>query len=189
MADLESNTEPPFASRSKLLTFLFRELPYVLMLALTLFGAAYASVSQGAMAKYWFAIAPLIGLFCVINRWGSTKNREERIRLIWTQALHWGAVLLAMQLMFIPDVRRMMNADASAIAVVALLALGTFTAGINVNSWRICLVAILLGASVPAIAWLEQSTLLILLVLVALAAVSTPFVWHYAAKPAHSSSE
>src|ERR1700738_4709045 len=49
--------------------------------------------------------------YLVVTRWRDAENREQRLRLIWTQALHWGAVLLAMHLMFVADVNRMMNAD------------------------------------------------------------------------------
>jgi hypothetical protein len=82
------------------------------------------------------------------------------LHLIWTQALHWGAVLVAMHLMFVVDVSRMMNADASALAALTVLALGTFTAGVHIAAWRICLVGVVLALAVPAIAWLEQSALL-----------------------------
>ena len=74
------------------------------------------------------------------------------MHLVWTQALHWGAVLLAMRLIFVTDVARMMNADASALAVLTVLALGTFTAGVHIAAWRICLVGIVLGVGVPEIA-------------------------------------
>jgi hypothetical protein len=130
------------------------------------------------MTMYWIALAPFIGVICVVTRWRDAENREQRLRLIWTQALHWGAVLLAMHLMFVADVSRMMNADGSALAALTVLALGTFTAGVHIGAWRICLVGIVLGAGVPAIAWLEQSALLLLLVVVVLVAVIAPFFWH-----------
>jgi hypothetical protein len=99
------------------------------------------------------------------------------LRLIWTQVLHWGAVLLAMRLMFVADVNRMMNADASALAALTVLALGTFTAGVHIAAWRICLVGIVLAAGVPAIAWLEQSALLLLLIAIVVIALIAPFFW------------
>jgi hypothetical protein len=40
---------------------------------------------------------------------------------------------------------------------LTVLALGTFTAGIHIASWCICLVGVVLALGVPAIAWLEQS--------------------------------
>jgi hypothetical protein len=76
------------------------------------------------------------------------------------------------------DVGRMMNADASALAALTVLALGTFTAGVHIAAWRICLVGIVLALGVPAIAWLEQSVLLLLLIAVVVVAVIAPFFWH-----------
>jgi hypothetical protein len=70
-----------------------------------------------------------------------------------------------------------MNADARALAALTVLALGTFTAGVHIAAWRICLVGIVLAAGVPAIAWLEQSALLLLLVALALVAAVVPFFW------------
>ena len=77
-------------------SFVMREWPYLAMLILALFGVAYASVTQRPMTLYWLALAPFIGIFCVITRWRDVQSREMRLRLIWTQALHWGAVLAAM---------------------------------------------------------------------------------------------
>ena len=86
-------------------------------------------------------------------------------------------MLAAMRLMFVADVGRMMNADASALAALTILALGTFTAGVHIMAWRICLIGGLLALGVPAIAWLEQSALLLLLVAVVAVAVIAPFFW------------
>jgi hypothetical protein len=182
MTDAQSDQPAAAASRFGARAFLMREWPYLLMLIMALFGIAYTSFSQRPMTTYWVVLAPFIGLVCVFARWPELASREERIRLIWTQALHWGAVLLAMRLMFVADVRRMMNADASALALLILLALGTFTAGIHIAQWRICLVGILLGMGVPAIAWLEQSALLVFLIVIVLVAVIAPLFWRDASK-------
>jgi len=158
-------------------TLLKGEWPYLLILVLALFGIAYTSFSRTPMTLYWIVLAPLIGIICVVTRWPDTRDRGERLRLVWTQALHWTAVLLAMHLMFVADVSRMMNADASALAVLTLLALGTFTAGVHIASWRICLVGLIMSVGVPGIAWLEQSTLLLLLLALVVIAIIAPLVW------------
>ena len=80
---------------------------------------------------------------------------------MWTQALHWLAFLVAMNVMLLPNVQRMMNADATSLAILTLLALGTFTAGVHILSWQICLVGIVMAVGVPASAWLERSALLL----------------------------
>jgi hypothetical protein len=177
MTDPQSGTAVSLPTHFGLRTFLMREWPYLLVLVLALFGIAYTSFSRTPMTTYWIVLAPLIGVICVITRWRDTPSRGERLRLVWTQALHWTAVLLAMQLMFVADVARMMNADGSALAALTLLALGTFTAGVQIAAWRICLVGLVLGVGVPGIAWLEQSALFLLLAALVLIAVIAPFFW------------
>jgi hypothetical protein len=172
---LQSDNTAPDDRRFNPRTFLAREWPYLLILILALFGVAYTSFAKTPMTTYWIVLAPFIGVICVITRWRDAQNRDQHLRLIWTQALHWGAVLLAMHLMFVADVSRMMNADASSLAALTVLALGTFTAGVHISAWRICLVGVALGLGVPAIAWLEQSALLLLLAAVVLVAVIAPF--------------
>jgi hypothetical protein len=155
-------------------TLLRRQWPYLLMVVLALFGIAYTSISRTSMVFYWIALAPLMGVICVITRWQDIRDRDERLRLVWTQALHWTAVLVAMHLMFVADVARMMNSDAGALAVLTLLALGTFTAGVHIGAWRICLVGLIFGLGVPGIAWLEQSALFLLLAALVLIAFAAP---------------
>jgi hypothetical protein len=92
---------------------------------------------------------------------------------------------LAMRLMFIADVGRMMNADASALAALVVLALGTFTAGVHIGAWRICLVGLIMAAGVPGIAWLDRSALFLLLAGLILIAIVTPLYWHWRVRRRH----
>jgi len=146
------------------------------MLALALFGVAYTSFSQAPVRGYWLALGPFIGLTCVIAGWRAAGSREKRFELVWTQTMHWCAVLLTMELMLVADVAHMMNGDAKALSARTALALGTFTAGLH-GAWRVCFVGVVFGLGVPGIAWLEQSALLILLIIVAVAAIIVPLIW------------
>jgi hypothetical protein len=180
--------EPPVSAsgtgKNDLGAIVAREWPYILVLALALIGVAYSSLTRTPITLYWIVLAPLVGVICVVTRWRAAASREARIRLIWMQALHWLAVLAAIQLMFVAVVGRMMNSDATALETLTLLALGTFTAGVHIASWRICLVGVLLALGVPAIAWLEESTLLIVLVAAVLVALAAPFVFREKRRPA-----
>jgi hypothetical protein len=159
--------------------FVRNEWPYLLVLALALFGIAYTSFARTPMTIYWIVLAPLIGVICVVSRWPELSGRDERVRLIWTQAAHWAAVLVAIRLEFIANVERMMNSDASGLAALTLLALGTFTAGIHISSWRICLVGVLLALGVPGVAWFERSALLLMLIVLVVIAVAAPLYWRH----------
>ena len=158
-------------------SFWLRELPYVAVLILTLLGVAYASFSRQSMVGYWEFLAPLIGLLCVVIAWPHAPDKAARLRLIWTQALHWLAFLVAMNLLLLSGVASMLSADATGLTILTLLALGTFVAGVHIQAWRICVLGIIMALGVPAIAWIERSALLLLLVVVALVTVGGALWW------------
>jgi hypothetical protein len=175
MTTLDLDAPPPATTPYSVRHFLIREWPYLLMVALALAGVAYTSVADSPIRSYWITLAPFIGLVCVATGWSDAASREDRVRLIWTQALHWGAVLLAMELIYIADATRVLTVEAGALSVLTVLALGAFTAGIHIKSWRICLVGVMLALGVPGIVLLERSAFLIVLILAVAAAVIAPF--------------
>jgi len=178
MVDYESDDDGRKASRFSLRAFLVRDWPYFAMLALALFGVAYTSIARQSMTQYWIVLAPLFAVICVITGWRDIEGNALHWQLIQTEALHWVAVIFAMSIVFVADVKQMMNSDASALMLLILLALGTFTAGVHVGAWRICLVGVVLAITVPAIAWLEQATLLLLLIATVLVAIVVLYFMH-----------
>ncbi len=159
---------------SRFLSFL----PYLLILFFTLVGVAYTSIDKKPLILYWEILAVLTGVLCVFAGWPHTKNKDDRVRLVWTQALHWGAFLAAMNLLLGSDVQRLLNGDATGLAVLLLLALGTFVAGVHSLSWQICALGVVMALSVPAIAWIEESALIILLAAIALVGLGSLFWWY-----------
>lgn len=141
--------------------FWLRELPYAAILVLAIFGIAYTSYSKRSIVGYWEFLAPVICVACVASGWPHASDKEARLRLVWTQALHWLAFLVAMNLVLLTSVQQIMNANATGLAILMLLALGTFTAGVHILAWQICLVGVVMALGVPAIAWMEQSALLL----------------------------
>jgi hypothetical protein len=120
------------APRSKFRSFLMRDWPYLLMLALALAGVARTSIGPSSMASYWVVLAPVYGIICVAVQRRDIDGPQAHWQLIRTQA-------------------------------------------------RICVVGAVLGLATPAIAWLETSTVLILLVLVVLVTLA---VWIFLHNPA-----
>ena len=153
------------------------ELPYLAMLVLAVVGAGYTSIAPHASALLWAVLPVAFAAICIAAGWRRAKNRPQRWRLIWTQGLHWGALLGCMQLLFLPDVQGMLNTDAVGLALLALLAFGTFLAGVHAASWRICAAAVVMAVAVPLIAFVEQSALLLLRLEVALVAAVIGFIW------------
>jgi hypothetical protein len=159
--------------------FLIRDWPYLAMLGSAVLGVAFTSIAPEPMTAYWEILVPFFAAVCVLTRWRDSQHQKLLWRLIRIEALHWGAVLVAMQLVFITDVRQMMNAIAAGLMVMTLLALGTFTAGAQIGAWRICLVGAVLAMGVPFAAWLARATLLLLLAGILLSAfVAFAFAHH-----------
>jgi hypothetical protein len=158
-------------------SFLLRELAYLAVLILTLVGVAYASFSRQSMVGYWEFLAPVIGLLCIILGWPHAPDQAARWRLVWTQALHWLAFLVAMNLLLLSGVASLLSPDATGLTILTLLALGTFVAGVHIEAWQICVLGMVMGLGVPAIAWIERSALLLLLAVVALAVVGAALWW------------
>jgi hypothetical protein len=158
--------------------FWLEELPFSIVLILTIAGVAYTSFSRKPIVGYWEILAPVIGLLCVSAGWRNATLSGTRKRLIVTQVLHWLAFLLVMNMMLLPSVQVPFSAGATGLAVFTLLALGTFTAGISILSWHVCLLGLIMALCIPAIAWIANSALIIMLV-IGTAAVIAAVIWWY----------
>jgi hypothetical protein len=158
-------------------SFWIRELPFSLVLLLTLGGVAYTSFSKHPILIYWEILAPIIGLVCVWYGWPDASDNNARLRLIATQALHWLAFILVMNIVFLSSVQRIFTAGSTGIAIFTLLALGTFTAGVHILSWQVALLGLIMAFGIPAIAWVENSSLLLVLVAAVVVGIGAIIWW------------
>jgi hypothetical protein len=157
--------------------FWVNELPYLIILGLTLGGIGYSSMARQPLIGYWEFMAVLVAVVCVATGWHYATDAEKRWRLIWTQALHWGSFLVAMNLVLLPNVQSIGNTDFTSLAILLLLALGTFIAGVHIQSWRMGANGVIMALGVPAIAWLDQSALFVTLCMIAVAGIAVAFFW------------
>lgn len=146
----------PRAGKSK---FYRRQAPYLVVLALALAGVAYSNVSHAALSGYWEFLAALTAVLCIYSCWDNPHERKARFQLVWTQALHWVAVLVSMNIMLLGGVQLMLPPGAASLVLLILLALGTFLAGVSLFSIPLAFLGMVLAAAVPAISWLQQSIL------------------------------
>ena len=82
-----------------------------------------------------------------------------------------------MYLSVLPEVRAVVNDNATGLALLTILALGTFLAGLQARVWRICVVGGFLAVSVPVIAWLDESALFLTLIALFLVVVGSAVWW------------
>ena len=144
-------------------SFLYRQLSYIVVLALAISGVAYTNISHQPLVGYWEFLALAMGVVCVVTEWPKLDDRQARLQLISKQALHWGSILVAMNIMLLSGVQQLLPSPATSLVLLMLLALGTFLAGLNLSSLQICFLGIAMALAVPAIAWFKQSALFLLL--------------------------
>jgi hypothetical protein len=166
-----SDATRPFRSAD----FLQRKLPYAAVLTLAVLGVAYTNISQQPLVGYWEFLAVATGVLCVVTEWKNAEDRQARFRLMWKQALHWAAILVTMNILLLSGVRIMLPAPANGIVLLTLLALGTFLAGVSLSSLEICFLGVAMVIAVPAIAWLKQSLLFLVLAVILLVGLALAF--------------
>jgi hypothetical protein len=161
-AQPHDGTQPP-PVQSGMTHFLWQQLPFVVALVLAIAGVAYTNASHQPLVGYWEFLALAIGVVCVITKWHEIEGRQAKLRLIWTQALHWVAVLVTMNIMLVSGVQQLLPTPATSLVLLTLLALGTFLAGVSLLSLQISFLGLAMGIAVPAISWLQQSVIFFLL--------------------------
>ncbi len=166
MSEIEAERNDSTESRrihSGVVHFLWQQLPYIVALVLAIAGVAYTNASHQPLVRYWEFLALAIGVVCVIHKWPELDGQQARWRLIWTQALHWVAVLVTMNIMLVSGVQTLLPTPATSLVLLILLALGTFLAGVSLVSLQIGFLGLAMGLAVPAISWLQQSVIFFLL--------------------------
>ncbi len=167
--------------------FLRSQLPFLAILTLAIAGVAYTNMSHQPLVGYWEFLAIAMGVVCVVTEWGELDDRQARFRLMWTQALHWVAVLVAMNVMLLSGVQQLLPTAATSLVLLILLALGTVLAGLNFMSLRICFLGLAMALAVPTISWVKQSALILILVAVFLVGFAITF-WSRWSDTDHSKS-
>jgi len=157
--------------RGAVVTWLLHDILFIVMLFL-----AVGGVVLRLPVTYWIVLVPLFATISIVEGWRHFATSAGRIGMIVRLAAIWTALLLSIYLLFDTGVQGVMNLNATSLAMMTLLALGTFVAGIQARVWEICAVGGILFLAVPGLGWLDQSPLLLsagLLTCIALGA----FAW------------
>jgi hypothetical protein len=141
---------------SNALRWLKHDTPYITMLLLAVIGVIFR-----LPFAYWIILTPVFGVISIVTGWHHFASRDQRLELVFRLALSWCALLVAIYLLFSGGVQGVLNANANSLAMLTLLALGTFIAGVEARVWRISAVGALLFLAVPGLGWIDQSPLLL----------------------------
>ena len=106
----------------------------------------------------------------VRDRTGVAKGHQRGVDAV----LEGGAMLDDME----PEAGQL-PFGATGLAIFTLLALGTFTAGVHVLSWQVCLLGLIMALGIPAIAWIENSALILVLIVGVVVGIGIVIWWHF----------
>jgi hypothetical protein len=137
--------------------WLLHDSPYLAMLVLESVG-----IVLRLPVIYWVVITPVFAGISIFEGWRHFGDKAGSIGFMARQALDWCALLLAIFLLSNSGVQGVMNANATSLAMMILLALGTFVAGVQARVWQICAVGGVLFLAAPGLGWLDQSPLLLM---------------------------
>jgi hypothetical protein len=157
--------------RPFIVRWLAADLPFIAMLVLALGGLAFR-----LPINYWLVLIPVFAVISIVEGWRQSVDRHDRLGHVFRLAAIWCALLLSIY--FILNLNSVktgvLDSNSTAIAMMSLLALGTFVAGLQARVWRISGVGVVLFLAVPGYGWLDESLPLLaasFFVIVVLAAV------------------
>lgn len=160
----EVTTQPPAVVLTDVVKL---ELPYILMLAMAVLGIGVIIFTGEPTFLYWEIVTPIYCAICINLGWRHAETHEKRVELIWTQILHWFAVLVAMWIVHSDLVRGVVDNNATGLNLMTILALATFLAGVHAKAWQISSVGVALALCVPAMAFIHRSAFLFTMLAVA----------------------
>ena len=165
----EISTQPPGVLFVDVLKI---DLPYIIMLSMAVLGIGLVTFTGEPSGFYWELLTPVYCALCIHVGWRHADTRQEKIKLIWTQILHWLAFLAAMWLIYSPTMRSLVDVNATGLNLMTLLALATFVAGVHAEAWQICIVGLILALFVPAMAIVQRTSLFIIVAIIGVAFIA-----------------
>ena len=181
MSELELSPTEPVPTQRSLLRQIFRprDIGFYLMILLSWIGAAYTQ-TDAQSSRWWHYLIPVFGLICIATQWSNVEpTAKARALLIVRQILHWGTLLLLMQVVFMATTQGFMSSfdDRQASFLLMLnVTLTTFLAGIY-SDWRLCVVAIFLGSSSTVMIMVQN--LMPILVYAGIGIIIVYLIWNW----------
>ncbi len=126
-----------------------------ILLVLCFIGVAYTNFGSARSYHYWLWLVPVFAVAAVISEWSRYKREEiDGFHYITQQLMHWGAVYVAIRVVFqLHEIGRLNN-DATALALMTVMSLGTFLAGVYIG-WRFLVLGVFIAFATIVAASLE----------------------------------
>ena len=144
---------------------------------MSLIGIGLTNVAPQSGLRFWLAMSVLLTMSAlVMGAMRMVDRKAGSAAFMLTQAVHWGATLLAVGAIYELFRAGRLNHDNTALMVLLVLGLSTFLDGYRV-SWRFALIGVLMGATALMAAYVEQFTWPMVVVAAALLAAVVLWQW------------
>jgi hypothetical protein len=156
---------------------LLAEFPYFAIVIIGIVGVAWTNMLGVSVATYWVTMTPIAALLCVCVGWAHLPHGRGRLEMAALQLGQWAAVLVAMYLIHVSDTDGLVTHDALGSILLTLLALGVFISGLDLRTWKLCVVGAFLALAVPFVAWVADAGLFVFLIGIGLIALGLLAWW------------
>jgi len=133
-------------------------------LGLAFIGGAITYVNKDLSYLYWLTMVPVFGILCFVAQWSQSRGSEVKwSRVLLTELLHWGGLLLAVALIYMLLSAGKIPRDTTGMVTLLLFALVTFLYGVHLDR-RFLGVGIFLGLSYVVMTYLATYIWVLLLI-------------------------
>ncbi len=138
------------------------EMVLVLLVLLSGIGVIVNDYGSPATAfRMWLWMTPVFGVISTWAAWSRAQRRGDPVgRIVPTQIVHWLGVVGAVLLIYVLQRYGRMTSEAAGSAVLVVLALAAFLAGVYTD-WRLSVLGVVLGVAVIGFAYVERVALVI----------------------------
>jgi hypothetical protein len=132
------------------------EIAYIALLMLAIGGMAVTDYSARSGLSYWLVVIPLFGAVSVFSGWRRASAGGKNVSAVLiAQLLHWGALVLAVYLIYLLEGAGRLNRDDAGLVALLSLSLTTVLAGIHFDR-RLAVLGILLAIGTACAAFVEE---------------------------------
>ncbi len=147
------------------------------LLLLCFIGVAYTNFASVRSFRYWLWLVPVFAVAAVLSEW--SRHRRHGLpgyRYLLQQGLHWGAVYVAIRLVFALHEAGRLNNDATALTLMTVMSLGTFLAGVYIG-WRFMALGLFIAVATTLAAEIEAWLWALALLALAILALGVTLTW------------
>ncbi len=147
------------------------------LLILCFVGVAYTNFASAESYSYWLWMIPVFAIAAIISEWSRYTRHEITSRqFVRQQVLHWGAVFIAIKTVFLLHEIGRLNNDATALALMTIIALSVFLAGVYIG-WRFLLLGVFITLATLIVAYMEAYIWVLIPTAIAIVALGVLAAW------------